>query len=166
MLRKLALAGLGIGIVSLALYYWLGGFSGLTFELYESQDITIAGKEFTGRPTQQELADLFYSMRDLAAANDTSLIVVSYPKPDTTALITQFIGVPGIQSDTLETRSWKAGTFVSLQLTQNLLVTASPDKVQAEATEFAEQNGLRLSGESIEVYSNEQDTRVVYPIDR
>jgi len=166
MSRKLLTGALAIIVMALAVYAWMGGFSRLNFGLYSSPAIILSGKEFTGRPGQKELESLFYHMRDLAADRDTSLIVVTYPPADSTGLITQFVGVPGISADTLESRRWDGGEFVSVRLTQHLMVTPSPAKITEMASEFAAASGREITGVSIEIYARDRDTQVLFPLAR
>ncbi len=164
MKRGNILIAAGILIISLIVYFWLGGFSSLEYEIESLPEISVSGEEFTGRPTQKELEDLFYAYRDLARQADTCLIVVNYPKTEETASIRQFIGIPSSKTDTATMRSWPAGKFIRVVLEQNLIVTPKPENVQEQAEEFARTQGLELKGESIEIYRSDADPEVLYPV--
>ncbi len=155
---------MGIVVLSLIIYALLGGFSSLTYTVAEHPEIRITGVEFIGRPTQVELEELFYRYRDLADQNAAELVIVTYPLPDTTAAIRQFIGLPSSVGDFGEERSWPAGEYIRVELTMNLLVTPSPFEVRQEASEFARKAGLEIAEESIEFYAKGRETVILFPV--
>lgn len=161
--KNLILLVVIVGIATL-IYAWLGGFSRLSFSLENAPPREVYGEEFIGRPTQPELETIFYTYRDLAATLNQPLVVITYPMPDTTAYIRQFIGV-AVSQQGLEVRKIEGGQFVKVILDQNLIVTPSPEKVQGQASEYAKNKGLELNGMSIEFYSLEQDPVVWFPVE-
>lgn len=165
MSRKFLIAALAIIIFAVIAYAWLGGFTPLNYQLVGHPALNVSGKEFHGAPGEDALEDLFYEMQERAVNLDTTLIVITYPEADTTELIRQFIGVPiAVPADSLEVRRFPAGEYVMVTLSNDMMVTPSPGNVLAEAREFAVEKGRRLSGESIEVYSEFGDPKVLFPL--
>jgi hypothetical protein len=150
-------------LLSVVIYAWLGGFASMEYELVERETITVSGEEFIGRPTQQELEDIFYTYRDKADSLNEFLVVINYPMPDTTANVRQFIGVP-VEIEGEMMRKIPTGKFVQVRLEKNLVVSPSPEKVLKEASEFASSRGLILDSVSVEFYSREADPLILFSV--
>ena len=164
MSKKQFFLAVGIVAVSAIIYAWLGGFTSLSYAVVEHPEIRISGEEYIGRPTQPELEEVFYQYRDLADQRETGLVIITYPQPDTTAAIRQFIGIPAEAGLDGEVRSWPAGIFVRVELTNNLLVTPSPSDVRKDAVDFARKLNLELAEQSIEFYAKDRETVVLFPV--
>ena len=139
-------------------YKEMGGGEPIIPERIQLSSHTIAGEWFEGRPSNPELEEVFYRMRDGARfADSTYLAVVNVPM-DAKDTIRQFIGI--LEGPAGSSRfELPAGEYVSVTMGMHSSVQPSPEKVREEAQKLA-----RLEPWEIQLFTSESEITVLFKV--
>ena len=150
-------------IIVIAVYFGLGGAEPLVFEKETKTVLKVYGQPFQGKYKDPRIEKLFVEARQFAIDNeDATLAIINYDTTDEDS-VKQFIGFISDKDYSQMFVEMKEVTFVKAKINSHNLVMPRPDKVLEEATDFAEQNGLKLDDLSIEIYYKESDLEVLFP---
>ena len=161
MLKKvLIFVVLPLGLLTLAGYYWLGGFNEITVEVVEEDTRVVVGKAYRGKYGDLALRKIFVEAGQLQRAGTVPgvLTVINYDTLSASGQqINQFIGITqtaplttlpqGYQRDTIA-----AGSYLRAQVTARSLIRPSPGTVNERLVNYARQHQLSVSGLPIEFY--------------
>lgn len=156
-------------IVAAVGFFSLGGGQRLVFEIEDSPTFYIVGEDFYGSYNSNKLEALFFSAQQRSAELETSLVVLNY-KSDTLSegKIHQLIGIMSDQmpaeGDTSNVMVMGQGKYLTTMINAHNLVMPKPEEVREQATEFASKQNLRPDDLSIEIYKNERDLRIMFPL--
>lgn len=156
-------------LIAAVAYFWLGGSQELSFQLEEKDDMFILGKEYTGPYNGNSLEALFFEAKEEAKKAQSELTIINY---NTDSLkdshVHQFIGtlsfkrpadVAGKQIIKIE-----AGKIITTLIDAHNFVMPKPEDVRRKAKQFADAQGVALASESIEVYRNERELTILFPL--
>lgn len=162
MIKKLAASILAVCAIAFFIYYMLGGFDPIQFELH-SEQFTIYGEKFEGSTESNELQTLFMNYRNLVNENSNLKLAVIDTPLNSEDSVKQVIGVISEIPQKGNNFDFN-GPFIKTTLTSHPIVTPLPGTVRELAAIFAANNNLKLEESSIEVYSANGDLEVFYPI--
>ncbi len=175
MVKKIYIAVMVIGLVTFALYYFLGGFKEITVNESGPLSFRVIGTYFYGKYDDHQLERNFKQARDMILERGINgeLCVVTY-QPDTLKenMVSQFIGValnPGepLSGDlinkspkgiAIRTFNSEAGAKVFLDL--HPIAKPNPEEVQGKLKEFGNSKNWKDDGYFIELYYQDNTTAV------
>lgn len=164
------------GIITLAGYYYFGGFEEREQELVTIGDYHFAGKYYKGTLKDNELENIFFEVREQYEAGSPAGIftIVVLKEPETPKdTVEQFIGIllnEPVAENALP-KGWETFTVEAEQAVRNTirshnLVMPKPNEIREEMKDFAEAQNLRLNEEiTIEKYLGERHLEIEIPIE-
>lgn len=163
MLKKLAVSLSAVIIISLAFYYFLGGFDPINFQL-EVRSLTVYGQLYEGKRNSDMLSMLFEeAKKNVENGEGLFLAVIDYPVSSKDS-IKQFIGVVSKKPVGLDSVVFVDQTFMTAEITVHPLVRPLPNKIQNLAKEYALKNGLVTDTVGIELYAISGTLNVLFPL--
>lgn len=161
------------GLITLAGYYFLGGFNERELELATVNNYRLVGKEFKGRLGNQRLEEIFFEVQEKAqqgAPAGTMAVVVFREPRDEHDTLHQFVGILLDDPASPAPNGWEsykleAGQVVRNTIRSHNLVMPKPNAIREELEEFAEKQNVSLqSGITIEKYLGERHLQVEVPV--
>ena len=165
--KKFILPTLLLAILLYTGYKWLSNSSELEYSVTESGVIELHGYEFKGRPTNPEVKNYFFAMRELSSFEEGEMLtVINFGTEANVDELDQFIGTQAKldRPDTLSEYTIPSGKYIEVILDMAPLYRPSPVKVYEGALEYANQNNMRLGDWSIEAYGGEDLLIVRFPV--
>jgi hypothetical protein len=139
-------------------YNRMGGGDEIIPERIELSSNFVAGEWFEGRPSNSQLEEIFFSMRDVSNFTDSSyLTVINYPGPSIDT-IRQFIGV--WNTSTGKSRlELQGGAYISVTMDMHSSVRPSPEDVRREAEKLA-----NIEPWEIQLFTSESEIKVLFKV--
>jgi len=151
-----------IVIASTIIYYFLGGFNPVKFQI-EKESITIYGQLFEGEYDDPELEQYFLKAKELADKNkDNKLIIVDY-FIDSKDSVKQFVGITSRDSIALPVLDFSDVTFIKGIITSHHYVRPHPLTVRDLAQDYGTNHALNIEDISIEFYDPKEEIEVWFP---
>lgn len=148
-------------MVSLILYYILGGFKPVVYSVIPGGKYIIIGKEYIGVNNSNTLETLFTEVKEkinTSFTDGTLTIVYDDEKYDAEYnQVGYFIGIyvqetPSAIPDGYTLREYGPSKTIRAVINSHNLVMPKPDNVRQKAIELAEAEGMKLSNYSLEKY--------------
>ena len=160
-------------LISLILYFALGGFNPIEYSLIQNEKYKIIGKEYTGVNNSSTLENIFTETKELLK-NDFdggTLIIVNDDEKydDEFNQVGYFIGIL-VRSATDSTpagyvlKEYEAARAIRARINSHNLVMPRPDKVRQGAIEFSERERAEMSNYSFEKYFEDGSIEVDFPL--
>lgn len=162
-------------VITLAGYYYFGGFEAREQQLVKVSDYHFAGKPFKGTLKDERLEEIFYEVRqqfDKGSPEGIFTIVVLKEPETQKDTLEQFIGIlvrEPIAENTLPA-GWETFTVPAEQAVRNTirshnLVMPKPQEIREEIQAFArEQNLSLMEGIVVEKYLGERHLEIEVPV--
>ncbi len=139
-------------------YNRMGGGKEIVPERTELSSNVIGGEWFEGRPSNPQLEEIFYNMRDVSNFADSSyLTVINYPGPSIDT-IRQFIGVWNTSTGKSQLEL-PSGAYVSVTMDMHSSVRPSPEDVRREAEKLG-----NLEPWEIQLFTSESEIKVLFKV--
>ena len=151
---------LPLGLLTLVGYYWLGGFNEVVIEQVNAPARPVLGKPYQGKYGDLALRKIFVQARQLEASDSVSgtLAVVNLDAASAGGKeVNQFIGVvlnqpPRAMPADYQIDTLAAGTYLRAYVQAHPFVMSSPETVNRQLLDYAEEHQLSVSGLPIELY--------------
>lgn len=160
-------------LISLAGYYYLGGFKERELSLVEIEDYHLVGKLYRGTLENEALGNIFFDVQDKVqkGALEGVLTVVVLKEPvEEKDTVEQFIGVLTEEPVEEVPEGWERHTIEAEQAVRSTIrshnmVTPKPNVIREELEAFAAEQDLNLQpGISIEKYISERHLEIEVPV--
>ena len=143
----------------------------MAFETIGKTEYVLFGRAFEGRYSDNKLEKLFFETKEILERDfpEQSLMVISYPHEGARdGQVKQFIGIPmeGVAVNlpsSWERREISFDKGIRAIITAHNLAMPKPEKVRAEAEEWAAEQDWQLADYSLEVYQSERQMVVEFP---
>lgn len=161
-------------VISLAGYYYLGGFKERELSLVEVGDYHLVGKHYRGTLENEALGSIFFEVQEKVQMGvlDGVLTVVVLKEPvEERDTVEQFIGVLLEQPVEEVPDGWAEFTVAASQAVRSSIrshnmVMPKPNIIREELEAFAQEKGLSLQpGISIEKYVAERHLEIEVPVE-
>ncbi len=151
---------LPLGLLTLAGYYWLGGFNEVTIEQVTVPERPMLGKPYQGKYGDLALRKIFVQAQQLQASDSVlgTLAVVNLDAASAGGkTVNQFIGIvldepPRLAPADYQTDTLAAGTYLRAYVQAHPFVMASPETINQQLLDYAAKHHLSVSGLPIELY--------------
>lgn len=161
------------GLITLAGYYFLGGFNERELELAAVNSYHLVGREYRGTLGNQELEQIFFEVQEKAQQGvpaGTFAVVVFREPRDERDTLHQFVGILLDDPAAPAPEGWESYKLEAEQVVRNTirshnLVMPKPNAIREELEEFAEKQNVPLQpGITIEKYLGERHLQVEVPV--
>jgi hypothetical protein len=172
MIKRIAISGIVFTGLVTVLYACLGGFNETILSYAQEEDaVHLSGKLFEGKYNDSELGKLFFEVKDLykTLGEGHTLVVVNYPhEREEEGFVHQFIAIQSPEPIPLpegwEYRQIQNRPSVEATIQSHNLVMPRPNKIRAQASRYAADQGVNLDNYSIERYHSEWQLVVSFPV--
>jgi len=154
----------------LIIYYILGGFNSLEFELIDNPPVyRLLGKSYTGSHNSDEVSSLFQTIQNLQVESrkDSSVVVVSFDRGTDEDNVHYFVAVQLTKEESLggyEYREYSPYEVYNVRLSGHPIVLPSAEKVLRKAEDYAEENQKMMEDYSIEIYFPDGTIQLNIPV--
>ncbi|MFC3880198.1 hypothetical protein ACFOSV_08425 [Algoriphagus namhaensis] len=171
MKKRLTVIAIALAILA-GLGYWLydrlGGTNPIQISVVNTNPPTLIGMTYEGTPQDEGLGETFAKIEAILSTQPGKKLHTIYEVEPAGKLDTMrvFVGLEGIQVDSLEVRRFTEDSFLIASLEANRWVMPGPAKVQQKLKEYAEANNIALTGVFIDKILSEDKVQVIAPIAR
>lgn len=153
-------------IAGIVVYSYLGGFNSPEISVIEVEPFKVYGYPFKGKLNDPLFAESFRKSDSLVDNKQLKGLVtgVFYNQPEQQDdTVSTFVGVLSESSEVqgLEQRSFNPGKVVQATIKAKYMVM--PINIYPKITQFAEENNIKLSAKSFEIYESDDFLKVWIP---
>ena len=167
-MKKLIAPAIVIIVIAALTYFLLGGSEEIHFEYSQLPSMHITGQYVEGKYNSKEVENAFYQAKNmLTKTHGDKLVVVNYPS-DSIGFVKQFIGVLNTDNISapadMDSRTFTKGGYVTTVIQSHNLVMPKPADIRNKAYVFAQGKNLQLEEVSIEMYFNDRELKIAFPV--
>lgn len=151
---------LPLGLLTLAGYWWLGGFREIIIERVDVPARAVLGKPYRGKYGDLDLRKIFVKARRLLASNTVSGTLTVVNRDAASAggkSVNQLIGITLAEPPTAVPKGYRidtlaAGPYLRARVQAHPLVMPPPGTINDRIIDYAAEHQLTVSGLPIELY--------------